>query len=242
MCRPWLAAGITCFVVVLLVRELAPLAGERGVSATVFASGLLGVRLRRWFRGRMVPVADLLLTIGITADGVTFSQLGTSIVCGVAYAHGWMFTAGWMLITCGTLDVLDGEMARRQGRAGSRGAFIDSVVDRYSEGAVFAGLVAFYRDAWMLWGVLAAWGGGFLVSYTRARAESLGIDCQEGLLQRPERYVILGGTSMVSAVTAHLTCNLGGRHLLVAAGVCVLACLSNLTALQRALTALRRLS
>jgi phosphatidylglycerophosphate synthase len=97
----------------------------------------------------MAPVADLFFTIGLTANGVTFSQLGTSIMCGIAYAHGWMFTAGWMLITCGTLDVLGGEMARRQGRAGPRGAFIDSVVDRYSEGAIFAGLVA--PGSWCPW-------------------------------------------------------------------------------------------
>jgi phosphatidylglycerophosphate synthase len=163
-------------------------------------------------------------------------------VSGFAYAQGWMFTAGWILITSGTLDVLDGEMARTQGQAGPRGAFIDSVVDRYGESVVFAGLAAFYRDAWVLWGVLAAWAGAFLVSYTRARAESLGIACQEGLIQRPERYVILGGSSMVSAVVAHLACNPSQGHALVAAGICVLALLANATALQRARGALRRLA
>lgn len=242
MCHPWLAAGVTCFVVVLLVCELVPLARESGESPTVFESGLLGIRLRGWFRGRLAPVADLFLAIGLTANAVTFSQLGASIVCGMAYAHGWMFTAGWTLIACGTLDVLDGEMARRQDRAGPRGAFMDSVVDRYGEGAVFVGLVVFYRDTWMLWGVLAAWAGGFLVSYIRARAESLGVDSREGLLQRPERYVILGGVSIASVVTAHLTCNAGGRHFLMALGICVLASLSNLTALQRARGVLRKLA
>ncbi len=80
-------------------------------------------------------------------------------------------------------------------------------MDRYGESAVFAGLVAFYRDAWVLWGVLAAWAGGFLVSYTRARAESLGIECREGLLQRPERYVILGGRLDGRARSSgHLAC------------------------------------
>lgn len=187
-------------------------------------------------------MVKLFLRLGITANGVTFSQLGASIVCGFAYAQGWMFTAGWILITSGTLDVLDGEMARTQGQAGPRGAFIDSVVDRYGESVVFAGLAAFYRDAWVLWGVLAAWAGAFLVSYTRARAESLGIACQEGLIQRPERYVILGGSSMVSAVVAHLACNPNQGHALVAAGICVLALLANATALQRARSALRRLA
>lgn len=242
MCHPWLAAGATCFIVILLVRELAPVARADGLHQAPCEGGLLGGRLRGWFRRRMTPVVDTFLGIGLTANGVTFSQFGASIVCGIAYAHGWMFTAGWMLLTCGTLDVLDGEMARRQGLAGPRGAFIDSVVDRYGESAVFAGLVAFYRDAWVLWGVLAAWAGGFLVSYTRARAESLGIDCREGLLQRPERYVILGGASMVSTVTGHLACNPNGWHGLVALGICVLAILGNATAFQRARAAIRRLA
>ena len=242
MCHPWLATGATCFIVILLVRELAPVAREVGPHVSACEGGLLGVRLRGWFRRRMTPVADTLLSIGLTANGVTVSQLGASIVCGIAYAHGWMFTAGWMLITCGTLDVLDGEMARRQGLTGPRGAFIDSVVDRYGESAVFAGLVAFYRDAWLLWGVLAAWAGGFLVSYMRARAESLGIDCRDGLVQRPERYVILGIASMVSTLAGHLACNMNGRHGLVALGICVLAILANSTAFQRARVALRRLA
>jgi len=242
MCHPWLAAGATCFVILLLVRELAPIARERGPQVAAMESGLLGVRLRTWFRDRIAPVVGLLLSFGLTANYVTFSQLGASLVCSLAYARGWMFTAGWILITCGTLDVLDGEMARREGRAGPRGAFIDSVVDRYGESAVFVGLVAFYRDTWVLWGVLAAWAGGFLVSYMRARAESLGIDCREGLLQRPERYVLLGLASMVSQIVTHISCSSTGHHDLVAGGIFVLAILANATALQRAHGTLRKLA
>ena len=154
-----------------------------------------------------------------------------------------MFTAGWLLIACGTLDVVDGEMARRHGQAGPRGAFIDSVVDRYGEGAVFMGLVGFYREVWVLWAVLAAWLGAYLVSYTRARAEGLGIECREGLLQRPERYVVLGGASMASTISAHFGCaGLEQRHALLVVGICVVAVLSNVTALQRMAAALRKLS
>lgn len=242
MCHPWLAAAATTFVVTCLGRELALLAHEDGPRTAIGVDGLLGARLRGWFRRRISPLVDTLIGSGLTANDVTILQLGASIVCGIVYAHGLMFTAGWMVIACGTLDVLDGEMARRQGLAGPRGAFIDSVADRCSESAVFAGLVAFYRDAWVLWWVLAAWAGGFLVSYTRARAESLGIECREGLLQRPERYVILGSTSMLSAIAGHLACNRSGRHSLVALGICVLAILGSATAVQRTRAALRRLA
>ena len=240
MCHPWLAAGISCFIGVVLVRELGNLpTGPDGASAT--DTGLLGPRLRVWYRGRLAPLADALLTWGLTANGVTFSQLAASVVCGVAYAHGWMFTAGWMLLASGTLDILDGEMARRHGAAGPRGAFMDSVVDRYGEAAVFAGLVAFYRDAWVLWAVLAAWLGAFLVSYARARAEGLGVECRGGLLQRPERYVMLGGASIVSALAVQLTCGPRDHHAILAAGICVVAVLANLTAVQRAYATVRKL-
>jgi CDP-diacylglycerol--glycerol-3-phosphate 3-phosphatidyltransferase len=242
MCHRWLAAGVVAFVLVVLNRELGPVLRERAPSDTSIESGLLGSRLRDWFRNRLRPLADAFIGFGISPDTVTLSQGATSVVCGLAYARGWMFTAGWLLITCGSLDVLDGEMARRQHRDGPRGAFIDSVVDRYGESAVYLGLVAFYRDTWVLWAVLSAWAGAFFVSYTRARAEGLGIPCREGLLQRPERYVLLAATSMISPLACHLACRGQDRHELIAAGICVLAILANFTALQRARGTLRKLA
>lgn len=241
MCHPWLAAGVVGFVVTVLARELGPIVRERHGSEGRFQSGLLGQPLREWFRGRVRPLADVCIRGGITPNAITLSQLGASAICGIAYAHGWLFTAGWILISCGTLDVLDGEVARRQGLDGPRGAFADSVVDRYSESAVYLGLVALYRDSWVMWGVLSAWAGAFLVSYTRARAEGLGIECREGLIQRPERYVVLGSTSLAGVIAGHLTCHPGGRHGLVAVGICALAVLANLTALQRTRATLRKL-
>jgi phosphatidylglycerophosphate synthase len=242
MCHPWLAAGVVCFVGILLYRELAPLAGRHDATAPRGETGLLGAQLRIWFRGRVTPLATMLLAHGLTANGVTFSQLAASVASGLAYAHGWMFTGGWLLIAGGTLDVLDGEMARRGGDAGPRGAFIDSVVDRYGESAVFTGLAVFYRDGSMLWVVLMAWLGGYLVSYARARAEGLGIECREGLLQRPERYVILGLSSMASTVIGQFACGAPARHDLLMLAIAALAVLSHLTAMQRMIATLRKLS
>lgn len=242
MCHPWLAAGVTGFATVIVMRELATIAREPQSGGTWADSGLLGIRVRRWFRRRIRPVVDVALGAGFTADAATLLQLAASVACGLAYARGWMFTAGWMLIACGTLDVLDGEMARRRGRDGPHGAFIDSVADRYCEAIVFAGLIVLFRNDWVLWAVLAAWAGSFLVSYARARAESLGLDCREGWLQRPERYVILGGTSMIGTVARHFSCDAEAQHVLVAAGISVLAVLANATALQRIRGTLRRLS
>lgn len=241
MCHPWLAAGVVVFASVILAREIGPVVrkGDRGEGR--LQNGFLGHELRGWFRARIRPLAVATIELGVTANAITLSQLATSVICGFAYAQGWMFTAGWILIACGTLDVLDGEVARHQQVDGPRGAFTDSVVDRYSESAVYAGLVAFYGQTWALWAVLMAWMGSFLVSYTRARAEALGVDCREGLAQRPERYVILGATSLASSVAGHIACH-HGRHGLVAAGICLLGVLSNFTALQRTRATLRRLA
>lgn len=241
MCHPWLAAGVICFIVVQSLREIGPVLVRREVGTEEPVSGLLGARVRGWFRGRVDPLVDAFLAAGVTANLVTGLQLVASVLCGVAYGVGWIFTAGWVLITSGTLDVVDGAIARKGGVAGRRGAFLDSVVDRYGEGAVFAGLIVHFREGWSLWVVLAAFFGSLMVSYTRARAEGLGMECTVGLMQRAERYVVLGGGSMASSLAVHLTCAVAPSHDILLASVAVVAVLANATALQRAVFAARRL-
>jgi CDP-diacylglycerol--glycerol-3-phosphate 3-phosphatidyltransferase len=241
MCHPWLAAGVAGFVGVLVVREIVPVLRQGDLDAPL-DHGLLGTGLRGWFRGRIEPLADALLDVGVPADAVTGVQLVMSALCGLAYGRGWIFTGGWLLLSGGTLDVLDGSMARKRGAASARGAFVDSVVDRYGECAVFLGLAVHFRAAWPLWAVLAAAFGAFMVSYTRARGEGLGVGCEVGLLQRPERYVLIGGTSVVGSLGAHLACSPRTGTGFLVAGVVAVAVLANLTALQRAMTIVRRLA
>ena len=242
MCHPWLAAGVLGFIVVHLVRELGPVFGDNTLRADEAASGFLGSGVRAWFRGRIEPLVDVLLEAGLSANGVTALQLAGSVVCGAAYAHGWIFTGGWLLIGTGTLDVLDGAMARRRGAAGPRGAFMDSVVDRYGECAVFAGLAAYFAAGAALWIVLAAWLGAFMVSYTRARAEGLGVECRGGVMQRPERYVTLGLGSLGSVVGANLACAATPWHGALIGSIAIVAVLANATAVQRAASVMRRLA
>ncbi len=240
-CHPWLAAAVAGFVGVVVAREIVPaLRGGQGDSP--LDHGLLGEGLRRWFRARVEPLADALLTAGVTANSVSVVQLAMSALCGLAYARGWMFTAGWLLLSGGTLDVLDGSMARKRDAASPRGAFVDSVMDRYGECAVFLGLAVRFRSSWALWAVLAAAFGAFMVSYMRARAEGLGVACAYGLLQRPERFVLLGGGSMVGGLIAHLICTPSAAVAAVLTAVVAVAVLANVTAVQRALAVVRRLA
>jgi CDP-diacylglycerol--glycerol-3-phosphate 3-phosphatidyltransferase len=143
------------------------------------------------------PVAELLVKLRINPN--TLTTLGTisTVAGGVAFASGHIRTGGWIIALTAIFDVLDGTVARRTGQSTVFGAFYDSTLDRVADGAVLGGLAFFYatsvtyRSVPMLGVALLGMIGTFLVSYTRARAEGLGIDAKVGVMQRPERVVLL---------------------------------------------------
>jgi CDP-diacylglycerol--glycerol-3-phosphate 3-phosphatidyltransferase len=244
-CRPGTATAAAVVVGVAVTLAL------RGVARTAVptapgepAAPLIGPRVRAWYRGVLAPLEEALVAWGVHPDAVTWAQLGVSVLAGAAFWAGWIFLAGWLAILGGTLDVLDGSLARRNGVAGPRGALVDSLVDRYAEFATFVGLGAFFRDTWLLLAVAVAGFASMMVSYTRARAEGLGIDLRLGSAQRPERYVILGFGAWLSDLVAHLTCGMFGRptHAVLATAVVVLALLSVWTAVERTRHAFRALA
>lgn len=206
-------------------------------------SRIISARVRAWYISCLAPLEELFVRRGVSPAALSWGQLVGSLVAGAAFAADLEFSGGFLVLMTGTLDILDGKVARRTNGQSRRGAFLDSVIDRYAEFASYAGLIVFFRSPVMAWVVLLAMLGGAMVSYTRARAEGLGVSCEVGLLQRPERFVILGFGAIFSAIAAH---TLGGqlgehRHILLAATVVVLAILSNITALQRALHVYRAL-
>ncbi|MGH7664728.1 MAG: CDP-alcohol phosphatidyltransferase family protein [Gemmatimonadaceae bacterium] len=129
----------------------------------------------------------------------TITMLGTlcAATAGAIYGAGYIRTAGWLLGLTAIFDVLDGVVARGTNRTTSFGAFFDSTLDRVADGAVLGGLAIFWasslahRSISMVAVTLIALVGAFMVSYTRARAESLGVDAKIGIMQRPERVVLL---------------------------------------------------
>src|ERR1700694_361344 len=129
----------------------------------------------------------------------TITTVGTilTVAAGVLYAAGHIMSAGWLMSVTALFDVIDGQVARRTGRSTVFGAFYDSTLDRVADGALMAGLTVFYmtspvhHNIYMVVVCLAGIIGTFLVSYTRARAESLGVDAKVGVMQRPERIVLL---------------------------------------------------
>ena len=143
------------------------------------------------------PVADWFVRWRIHPNTITIIGTLCTVVGGVIYGTGHIRTAGWFLGLTALFDVLDGTVARRSNKSSTFGAFLDSTLDRLADGAVMAGLATFYalnpvhRSVPMVVVCMLGLIGAFLTSYTRARAEALGIEAKVGILQRPERVTLL---------------------------------------------------
>jgi CDP-diacylglycerol--glycerol-3-phosphate 3-phosphatidyltransferase len=173
----------------------------------------------RWKeQGRSIfrPLASALAKRGVKPDHLTIAGLFLSILTALMLSRGEFLGAAFILGLAGLCDMLDGDVARETGSTSTFGAFLDSTLDRIGEGALFAGLAAYYFSrarGGALWieGELEAgarWGDpegrtmaflalatlilSFMVSYTRARAEGLGLECKVGIMERPERMLLLG--------------------------------------------------
>src|SRR3982751_4053398 len=133
----------------------------------------------------------------VSPNTITTAGTRLTIAASVVYATGHIMTAGWIMNVTAFFDVADGEVARRTGKSSVFGAFYDSTLDRVADGALMAGLAFFYatnvihHNLYMVAACLICMVGTFLISYTRARAESLGVDAKVGVMQRPERMVLL---------------------------------------------------
>ena len=177
------------------------------------------------------PVADYLVRRRVNPNVITTIGTLCTIAAAVTYAFGHISIGGWILGLTALFDVLDGIVARRTGRETKFGAFYDSSLDRVSDGMILGGLCVFYatdtprHSVGMVIICLLAIIGTFLTSYTRARADALGIDAKVGMLQRPERVVLL------SAPQAFF--GLAFNGLVLGAIVMLLAVTSWITAIQR---------
>ena len=146
-------------------------------------------------RGRLVlrPLVNLLVAGRVAPNTVTIAAVPLSIGAAVLIGVGQFIWGGVLVALVGLCDTLDGEVSRLSGRGTRGGAFLDSVVDRFSEAVVFAGLFWYYRTSTSWYGllVIAAAILSLLVSYVRARAEGAGFECKVGWFERPIRVMVL---------------------------------------------------
>lgn len=182
--------------------------------------------VRKWAERLVSVFRDSPLTPNmLTLFGLVITAAGAGVL-----ALGHLFIAGWILLFAGLFDILDGALARASGKVYQYGAFLDSTVDRYSEGLVYLGLLVFFLGRHQIGQpvlILLALAGSFLVSYVRARAQSLGFSCDVGILARPERVVIIVAGLLLNPL------GIGGRYSVLTVALVVLAVGTNFTAVQR---------
>jgi phosphatidylglycerophosphate synthase len=173
-------------------------AGRPPVVHHVKHNQLFGPFLARFLVWLIGPLERLLVG-RVSPNTVTLASLLLCSVTGAAVALGHLPGAVWLYVFAGVLDVLDGRIARQSNQQTPCGALLDSVSDRWGELFVFAGYLWFLQDSPWLVAVMAAIGGSMMVSYTRARAESLGVALSGGVMQRAERIALVACGSLVAA-------------------------------------------
>jgi len=185
----------------------------------------------QWIRQRaknfLNQLARALGNLGFTPNALTLIGFFAMCGIGVVIAFGNFALGGILIILAGILDGVDGALARLNDRATKFGAFLDSTTDRFAEGAIFLGILCAFLQrgqTWVAYLVFVAFLGSVMVSYARARAEGIGVECREGWLTRFERITIL-------VLGLILTAFFGDAPLLIALGL--IAVFANATAVQR---------
>ena len=178
------------------------------------------------------PVTQWLVRHRVHPNLISTLGFAVTVVAGFLYAADHVRTAGFFVLLGGLFDIFDGRVARESGLASKFGSFYDSTMDRISEIVVFLGLLSLYNeyrtdpsDVGMIYAIVVALAGSMMVSYTRSRAEALGLDCSVGFMQRAERVVLLGLGSILFGLMW------GGA--VISAIIVLMAITTNITAIQR---------
>ena len=188
--------------------------------------------LERGFFAVTNPITAWLLRSHIRPNTITTVAALLVVVSAAAFAYGWIRWGGALLLLSGIVDTLDGQVARGGGMVSKFGAFYDSTLDRVGDGATFIGIAVYLLRApnvgWRIETAalcMIAVLSSLLVSYARARAEGLGIECKVGIVQRAERLIAIGVPSVLIGA--------GPKGEVLQVIVVLLALLSTVTVVQR---------
>jgi CDP-diacylglycerol---glycerol-3-phosphate 3-phosphatidyltransferase len=188
--------------------------------------------LRSGVYGIIRPLIEILVRHRVHPNLLTTLGFLATLGAGLAFHQHQVRVAGFLILLGGFFDILDGRVARLTGLGSKFGAFYDSTLDRISEIVVFLGILSLYNDyrlelgdVGMIYLIMLAMAGSLMISYTRARAEALGLDCKVGLMPRAERVVLIGAASLFFGEA--------WNGIVLKAVIVILAVLTNLTAFQR---------
>jgi CDP-diacylglycerol--glycerol-3-phosphate 3-phosphatidyltransferase len=171
-------------------------------------------------------IANLFIRLKFTPNIISFIALTLGLAAGVLFALAHPLWAGVVIILCGFFDLLDGQVAVKTNKKSLFGAIFDSTLDRYSEFFIYLGIAYYFSHHWALWVCFFTFFGSYMVSYTRARAEGLGVECQIGIMQRAERLGLLAIGSVLGALFSAF-------DTVMIAVLITIAVVSNITAFQR---------
>jgi CDP-diacylglycerol---glycerol-3-phosphate 3-phosphatidyltransferase len=203
--------------------------------------------LNKWFKEYWLwltsPLEKLALFLGLKPNTLTFIGFLIAVAAAYCFHLGWIGLAGWVMILGATFDMLDGRIARQTGQSSESGAFFDSVMDRFGESIIYIGIASYFYDSLMMYVVLMVLTGSMMVSYTRARGQGVGVDCNKGSMQRPERTVYLAVSSIFAPMFDRFFAfiPLWPDLLLFTAALIFMAIMSNATAIYRLAYILRKL-
>jgi CDP-diacylglycerol--glycerol-3-phosphate 3-phosphatidyltransferase len=178
------------------------------------------------------PLTSVLTRNRVHPNALTTVGFVVTMCSALAFDQHNVRLAGLLILLGGFFDILDGRVARLTGLGSKFGAFYDSTLDRISEITVFLGILSLYNDyrlelgdVGMIYLIALAMAGSLMISYTRARAEALGLDCAVGLMPRAERVVLIGVAALLFGES--------WNGMILRAVIALLAVLTNLTAFQR---------
>lgn len=202
-------------------------------------------KLRSKISAILSPLARIIVSLGITANMVTMVGLLVNLVAAYCLATERLVAAGLLILFGASFDMIDGAVARERTSTNSSGALLDSVIDRYSEAVIFLGALVYFHQLQSFFGVVlvfAAVIGSILVSYVRAKAEGLQIECKVGLMQRPERIILLALGVLVQGVIPEQYTVLQSKGMILFGVFAILAVTAHITAIHRLVSSFYKLS
>jgi CDP-diacylglycerol--glycerol-3-phosphate 3-phosphatidyltransferase len=171
--------------------------------ATPHKARILGILPVKWHDaliGELSKLANPLARLNISPNALSFLGLLAGLGAGLLFAINYPIWAAVLIIISGAFDILDGKVAAKANKKSLYGAIFDSTLDRYSEFFIYFGLAIYFRNRWPLWILFFTFLGSTMVSYTRARAEGLGIECKVGFMQRAERMILLVAGALAGSI------------------------------------------
>lgn len=206
----WLSFGPLVFInsyVILALVVFVFVSKKRPLTAEIQDrrdSVILNKWIREFWLWLTMPVFNFFIAIKMSPNWISVLATFIALTSAVAFAFGRIGLGGWLMVLSACCDFFDGRVARATNRESQAGSFLDSCMDRVSEGIILSGIAYMYRDSFVFWIVMAAYLGSMVTSYSKSKGENMGIQYGGGMMQRPERVAYLGAGAAFTPVVVFL--------------------------------------